>query len=78
MADFFGTNKVEITVRSGRTLNGVAITATDVQALSAHSDEIIEARIWGGIHFRTRDETGAAIGKDVAQYVRRTTSSRFD
>jgi PAP2 superfamily len=71
MADFFGTNKVEITVRSGRTLNGVAIPPRTFKRLSGALDEIIEARIWGGIHFRTADETGAAIGKDVAQYVRK-------
>jgi hypothetical protein len=70
MADFFGTDKVEITLRSGRTLDGVAIQPRTFERLSDALDEVIEARIWGGIHFRTADETGAAIGKDVAHYVR--------
>ena len=31
--------------------------------------ELIEARIWGGIHFRTADVQGAKIGEQVAGYV---------
>jgi hypothetical protein len=32
-------------------------------------DEVIEARIWSGIHFRTADEVGARVGRQVAQFV---------
>jgi hypothetical protein len=71
MADFFGRDKVEITLRSGRTLNGVQIPPRTFERFSDALDEIIEARIWGGIHFRTADETGAAIGKDVAHYMQK-------
>jgi hypothetical protein len=70
MADFFGTDKVEVTIRSGRTLNGAPIPPRTFDRFSYALDEIIEARIWGGIHFRTADVTGAAIGKDVAHYLR--------
>jgi len=31
-------------------------------------DEVIEARIWSGIHFRTSDETGARVGRQVARF----------
>ena len=31
--------------------------------------EVIEARIYSGIHFRTADETGARVGRHVAWYV---------
>jgi hypothetical protein len=71
MADFFGKDKVEITVVGGRSLNGVLIPPRHFDRFSDALDEIIEARIWGGIHFRTADETGAAIGKDVAHYLRK-------
>jgi hypothetical protein len=33
--------------------------------------EIIDARVWGGIHFRTADVQGAVIGKKVAQHLRK-------
>ena len=31
-------------------------------------EEVVDARIWSCIHFRTADEAGARIGKDVARY----------
>jgi hypothetical protein len=33
--------------------------------------EVIEARIWGGIHFRAADDQGAVIGKKVARWARK-------
>ena len=71
MADFFGTDKVEITVVSGRSLNGVPIPPRTFKRLSDAKDEIIEARIWGGIHFRRADVQGTVIGKKVAKYLRK-------
>jgi hypothetical protein len=32
-------------------------------------NEVIEARIYSGIHFRTADEVGARLGRQVAQFV---------
>ena len=71
MANFFGTDKVEITVVSGRSLNGVPIPPRTFKRFSDATDEIIEARIWGGIHFRNADVQGTVIGKKVAKYLRK-------
>ena len=38
--------------------------------LSDMLDEVIEARIWGGIHFRTANVQGAGIGRRVALWER--------
>jgi PAP2 superfamily len=70
LADFFSTDKVEITVVSGRTLNGVPIPPRQFDRFSRALKEIIDARIWGGIHFRTADVQGTVIGKKVAHWVR--------
>ena len=32
------------------------------------TDEVVDARVWAGIHFRTSDETGIALGRDVASW----------
>jgi hypothetical protein len=37
--------------------------------LSEGVDEVIEARIYGGIHYRTSDEEGAALGRRIARFV---------
>jgi hypothetical protein len=70
-ADFFGTDKVEVTLVSGRSLDGVPIPPRHFDRFSQVLKEIIDARVWGGIHFRTADVQGAVIGKKVAHYLRK-------
>jgi hypothetical protein len=69
MAEFFGTDKIEITLVSGRSLNGVPIAPRQFDRFSLALKEIIEARIWGGIHFRIADVQGAKIGTQVAKWL---------
>ena len=71
MADFFGRDKVAFTVISGRSLNGVPIPPRHFERFSDARMEIIDARVWGGIHFRTADRQGAVLGRKVARYVRK-------
>jgi hypothetical protein len=33
------------------------------------TNEIVEARIWGGLHFRTADTQAAKLGGDVERYI---------
>ncbi|MCA1700762.1 MAG: hypothetical protein LC790_18395, partial [Actinobacteria bacterium] len=33
--------------------------------------EVIDARVWGGIHFRTADTQGGILGKKVARWLRK-------
>ena len=37
--------------------------------LSEGVEEVIEARIYAGIHYRTSDEEGAAVGRKIARFV---------
>ena len=37
--------------------------------LSEGVEEVIDARIYAGIHYRTSDEDGAAVGRKVARFV---------
>jgi hypothetical protein len=45
---------------------GVTRKYTSIQQLE---DEVAMARIWGGVHYRTSNEVGNAIGKKVGEYV---------
>ncbi|GIF20110.1 hypothetical protein BJ973_001984 [Actinoplanes tereljensis] len=38
-------------------------------SFSSAVDEVVEARIWGGVHYRTADVQGVRIGAGVARYV---------
>jgi hypothetical protein len=61
---FFGTDKVAFNAFSSRTR-----TTRSFDRFSEALKEIIDARIWGGIHFRTADVQGAVLGKKVAHWL---------
>jgi PAP2 superfamily len=66
MQTFFGTDKVPFSafsIRTGKTRS--------FDRLSDALKEVIDARVWGGIHFRTADVQGAVLGKKVAHYERK-------
>jgi hypothetical protein len=67
LQDFFGTDRIGVDIVSPRFPG----QPRRFQRLSDVLDEIIEARVWGGIHFRTADEQGAELGRKVARFERR-------
>jgi hypothetical protein len=69
---FFGSDSAEFDVVSPG-LAGVAGSGS-TRHYSHFTDvipDVIEARILGGLHFRTADVNGAALGRSVADYVDR-------
>jgi hypothetical protein len=62
LQDFFCTDQIGWT----DTNNG-GLTRSFAQ-FSQAIDEIIEARVWSGIHFHNADEQGAKIGRQVAKW----------
>jgi hypothetical protein len=66
MQDFFGTDKVPFSAFSIRTG-----TWRSFDRLSDALKEVVDARVWGGIHFRTADVQGTVLGKKVAHWLRR-------
>jgi hypothetical protein len=67
LQEFFGTDRISFAVSSPRFPGQPRRFHRFSQVL----DEIIEARIWGGIHFRTADTQGALIGKKVSRWERK-------
>ena len=65
---FFGTNKVPFTAVSNK-CSPAPCPARSFGRFSDALKEIIDARVWGGIHFRTADVQGAVLGKKVAHYM---------
>ena len=49
------------------TFFGVTRPVADLRR--GRSNEVIEARIYSGIHFRTADDVGARLGRQVAHFV---------
>lgn len=61
---FFGTDHVRFTVDS--TVTGTTHT---YDAFSQFTDEVIEGRIWGGIHFRFSTEAAAKLGRTTTRWM---------
>jgi hypothetical protein len=64
LADFFDTKRVTITLTSTVTNTSRTFLSTDDMIR-----EIIDARVWAGIHYRTSVVHGAVIGRQVAHWV---------
>ena len=61
---FFGTNRIAFSAFSNK-----SCTTRSFDRFSDALEEVIDARVWAGIHFRTADEQGAKLGKKVAHYL---------
>jgi hypothetical protein len=62
LQDFFGTDKI-----AWSDTNNGGFTRSFTRFSDA-IDEIVDARVWSGIHFRTADEQGARLGREVANW----------
>jgi hypothetical protein len=63
LEDFFGTDRIAFSASS---LNSG--TTRYFERFSSMTEEVVDARVWSGIHFRNADEDGARIGKEVARW----------
>jgi hypothetical protein len=64
LTHFFGRDDIAFSAYSAD-----SGTTRSYDSFSAALAELIEARIWGGVHFRTADVQGVRIGVGVADYV---------
>jgi hypothetical protein len=61
---FFGTDKIAFSAFSNK-----SGTTRHFDRFSDALKEVIDARVWAGIHFRTADMQGAVLGKKVAHWL---------
>ena len=66
LKNFFGTDRITFSAFSNK-----SCTTRSFDRFSDMIREVIDARVWGGIHFRTADTQGAALGKKVAHYLKK-------
>jgi hypothetical protein len=62
----FGTGQVAEFTLTFADMPGVTRRYTSIQQLE---EAVSMARVWGGVHFRTSNEVGHALGKQVGDYV---------
>ena len=66
LKNFFGTDRIAFSAFSNK-----SCTTRSFDRFSDALEEVIDARVWAGIHFRTADEQGAKLGKKVAHYLKK-------
>jgi hypothetical protein len=64
LQNFFRTDKIAFSAFSNK-----SCTTRSFDRFSDALKEVIDARVWAGIHFRTADTQGAALGNKVAHYL---------
>jgi len=62
LRDFFGTDKL-----AWSDTNTAGLTRSYTRLSDAH-DEIVDLRVWSGIHFRAADEQSAHIARQIAKW----------
>ena len=63
---FFGTDRIGFSAFSNK-----SCTTRSFDRFSDALKEVIDARVWAGIHFRTADVQGAVLGRKVVHYMAR-------
>ena len=67
LTEFFGTDRIDVDIRgldAGGPLNATRHFDTAAQL----RDEIVNARLWGGLHYRGSSEAGLDLGQKVAHF----------
>ena len=67
LRNLFGADRVSFDLVSTR-FAGTPEATRHFDSFSDATDEVINARVWGGIHFRTADEQGVKLGTEVARW----------
>ena len=68
LANFFGAN-TPITVPTDSTAAGLAGLTRSFPDFASALEELVGARIWSGIHFRTADEDARQLGISIGNYI---------
>jgi hypothetical protein len=67
LQEFFGRDRIAFDVSSPRFPG----RPRHFERFSEILEEVVDARVWGGIHFRTANTEGAEIGEKVVRWERR-------
>jgi hypothetical protein len=67
LTEFLGTDRIEVDVH-GLDAVGALHAVRHFETADQLRDEIIDARLWAGLHYRKSSETGVDLGRRVAHY----------
>lgn len=68
LADVLHTKHVDVTIPGGEGGSAVLTTTQHFDTVDEIQDQIVDARVWLGFHYRNSDEQGVKLGNDVAKW----------
>jgi hypothetical protein len=66
LANVLGTDEIDFTLTSSVTAD--TLPSLTFATTKDYVDTVMNARTWGGLHYRTSDEAGATLGGEVADW----------
>lgn len=70
VAAFFGTDEVEWTIVTSKdAVPQIVQTERNYKSLKALMDDVEDARVWAGLHYRNSMHEGAVLGRQIADHV---------
>ncbi|MGH3785186.1 MAG: hypothetical protein ACRDRG_01235 [Pseudonocardiaceae bacterium] len=70
VAAFFGTDKVEWIIETSKAaVPQLVQTKRTYTSLTAIMDDVDNARVWAGLHYRNSMIEGGVLGSEVAEHV---------
>jgi hypothetical protein len=68
LAEVLGTKDVNLTIWGGENGSAALTTSRHYDSISDIRDEVANARVWGGFHYRSATGAGLNLGEKVAHW----------
>jgi hypothetical protein len=68
LTQFLGTSRIDVDIRGADSATNNLNAVRHFDKANQLRAEVINARVWGGVHYRTSVEAGVDLGRSVAKY----------
>jgi hypothetical protein len=67
-SEFLGTDQIDLDIRGSTNATGNLDRVRHFDTADELRADVVDARVWGGLHYRFSTEAGVQLGRKVAQY----------
>ena len=67
-SEFLGTDQIDLDIRGSTDVTGNLVAVRHFDTADELRTDVVNARVWGGLHYRFSTEEGVQLGRKVAQY----------
>jgi VCPO second helical-bundle domain len=67
-SEFLGTDQIDLDIRGSTNATGNLDMVRHFDTADELRADVVDARVWGGLHYRFSTEAGVQLGRKVAQY----------